>query len=218
MAKTTGFEVYQKYLALKLHFNSEKYDYIKYNGKVGKNLSFENFSNRRDRFFYEKLAKLHGEEIESFIISNFITRNIGQEIGWVKDLLTPEAEENFLKWKKKMESFEYIFTEDVKNLFQFTQDSLNVDIGRIFESDGIHGQHSPVFKLYLYKKVNLETLLVLEDIKDLYIEFQVGDLIGDAAIKLMQKYKPFLKFDRAKYSQIFDYIQSSYDLTRTGIC
>ena len=28
------FEAYQKYLALKLHFDSESYDYFKYRGKT----------------------------------------------------------------------------------------------------------------------------------------------------------------------------------------
>ena len=56
----TGFEVYKMYLALKQHFTKDNYDYQKYNGKVS--ASEKSFEERRDRFFFKKLATKHLRE------------------------------------------------------------------------------------------------------------------------------------------------------------
>jgi len=50
----TGFEVYKMYLALKQHFTKDNYDYVKYRGKV--TASEKSFEERRDRYFFKKLA------------------------------------------------------------------------------------------------------------------------------------------------------------------
>ena len=50
----TGFEVYKMYLALRMHFTKDHYDYVKYRGKV--NASEKAFEQRRDRYFFKKLA------------------------------------------------------------------------------------------------------------------------------------------------------------------
>ena len=48
MSSREGFDSYQLYLGVKLHFNSESYDFIKYNGKVKADLP--SFLKRNDRF------------------------------------------------------------------------------------------------------------------------------------------------------------------------
>ena len=45
-----GFDVYKIYLAIKLHFTSESYDYFKHNGKTTARLA--TFTKRRDRYFF----------------------------------------------------------------------------------------------------------------------------------------------------------------------
>ena len=49
----TPFEVYKQYVAVKLHFNNEKYDYIKCNGRT-KNITQNSFAKRRDKYYFEK--------------------------------------------------------------------------------------------------------------------------------------------------------------------
>ena len=44
----TGFEVYKLYLALKLHFTSETYDYFQYGGSA--KASQKSFDQRKDKF------------------------------------------------------------------------------------------------------------------------------------------------------------------------
>ena len=50
----TDFEAYLQFLALKLHFTSDHYDYFKYNGKH--NASLESYDKRTDKRFFKRLA------------------------------------------------------------------------------------------------------------------------------------------------------------------
>jgi hypothetical protein len=51
----TPFESYTTFLALKNHFTTDSYDYIKYNGKVGAKPS--SFDVRKDKYQFYKLSK-----------------------------------------------------------------------------------------------------------------------------------------------------------------
>ena len=61
-----GFSVFKTYLAIKLHFSSDTYDYFKYEGKV--NCKLETFTKRNDRYFFHKLStKYKPTEIINYI-------------------------------------------------------------------------------------------------------------------------------------------------------
>ena len=69
--KVRPFEVYQKYLSLKQHFNKTNYDYFKFNGKVRANES--SFDRRRDKHHFVRLSKIYKEEdLTKFLVSNFV--------------------------------------------------------------------------------------------------------------------------------------------------
>ena len=65
-----SYEVYNLYLAIKLHFTSDTYDYFKHNAKV--NSSMNTFLKRNDQTFFHKLnTKYTKDEIIDYFISNF---------------------------------------------------------------------------------------------------------------------------------------------------
>ena len=65
------FETYTNYLALKLHFEQDRYDYFRYNGKT--NASIEAFHRRKDRFKFSRLSdKLTDPEITEYFVANMI--------------------------------------------------------------------------------------------------------------------------------------------------
>ena len=67
----TGYEVYQMYLALKMHFTKDSYDFVKYKGRVS--ASEKSFEERRDRYFFKKLAtKYEGSKILDYLVANFM--------------------------------------------------------------------------------------------------------------------------------------------------
>ena len=48
-----GFDVYKTYLALKRHFNSDRYNYFNYSFKNrGVSARYNNYQNRNDRYFF----------------------------------------------------------------------------------------------------------------------------------------------------------------------
>ena len=56
-----GYEAYKKYLAIKLHFTKDEYDFFKYNGET--NAKFETFIQRNDKYFFVKVARKYGDNI-----------------------------------------------------------------------------------------------------------------------------------------------------------
>ena len=65
-----SYESYTLYLAIKLHFTSDNYDFYRHNAKV--NSSFNTFLKRNDRFFFHKLTtKYNKEEMLDYFVSNF---------------------------------------------------------------------------------------------------------------------------------------------------
>ena len=50
-----GYEAYKKYLAIKLHFTKDRYDYFKFNGQT--KASYESFIQRNDKYFFIKTAR-----------------------------------------------------------------------------------------------------------------------------------------------------------------
>jgi len=101
-----GFDVFKTYLAVKNHFTTD-YDYNKYGGRVTAKL--ESFTKRPDRYFFHKLSKRYNErDILDYFVSNFALD--GSK--WVGNIVGNEGSENYTKWRKYKESFDYHFRND----------------------------------------------------------------------------------------------------------
>mgnify|MGYP003511032377 CR=1 FL=1 len=70
----SGFDCYRKYLALKIHFKRENYDYVRFNGNT--KLKTGTFEKRNDKNLFVKVAKDYDteEKLENFLISNILWR------------------------------------------------------------------------------------------------------------------------------------------------
>ena len=102
-----GFEVYKTYLAVKLHFTSASYDYIKYEGKI--NAKLDTFTSRNDRYFFHKLStRYKQDEILDFFVANFAK----DDKKWVKSLLENDGKGNYLEYKKYQNAVGYHFRND----------------------------------------------------------------------------------------------------------
>lgn len=89
----TGYETFEIYQALKLHFTSDSYDFFKYNGKT--NVSVTAFENRKDKYHFYKLSRkcTNKDDLINFIVANFVE----DEKSWVGNLLMEEADINYRK-------------------------------------------------------------------------------------------------------------------------
>lgn len=196
MYAMTEFEVYKMYLALKLHFTTDKYNVIEQRGKV--RASKQAFAKRKDLYSLKKIAKTYSdEEVANFLVANFTS---GDRWGGVFD---SEAGDRYMEWKKKIEGLTYNFEKDIDNLALHLEET-EKHPDSLFEIT--KNQHPYIIKSYLRKEISLETLVILEKINPYLDKFdaEVDDkIIWPDISRLIRKYKPFLNFDKEKYVGLY---------------
>ena len=184
----TPFEAYKLYLALRSHFATSSYNAFKYNFKVNANLT--SFENRKDKYFYEKLAK--HSNLNNFLVANF---SINPQ-SYVKTLaFSAEAEKIYKDWDKRQQSLGYIFKEELNKL--------DGDFNNFFI---VHDNNHPIIlKKYLSNDISLETLCLLVELtkSDKYWHKKLEyDPIWTELKELVVKYTPFITIDRQRIKKI----------------
>ena len=191
-----GFEVYKIYLAIKLHFTSknQSYDFHKHNGRTTARL--ETFTKRRDRYYFHRLSKSYdNKSIVNYFLSNFVSNtNL-----WVGDIIGKAGDEHYKQWSKKIESLHYYYEKDIDYIIE-RMTTKDIKFNDLFLS--LDGQHPPIIKMFLAKKINFETLIILDDI--LRFTKKLNKNIKEKVLwpKLfdrMKRYKPFLSYNITKY-------------------
>ena len=189
----TPFEVYQKYLSLKQHFNKKEYDYFKFNGKVRANES--SFERRKDKHHFVRLSKIYkDEELTNFFVSNFLkTKSL-----WVGNAVAPEGWQNYVKWKARIQGLSYVFECEIDPLFQ-AYEEFNI----IFNVED--GQHPPLVRHVIAEEVSLETFIILNSILrfiPVFNEKIQETIMWPDLYSMCNKYAPFLNVNKQKYVDI----------------
>jgi hypothetical protein len=193
----TGFEVYQMYLALKLHFTKDDYDYFRFNGKT--RASQGSFDKRNDSYFFKKIAsKYERDRIQEYFVSNFISDNKG----YIKDIIRPSGETNYQEWKRKQQSFLYIFREELSSLLDNIESPYEENFDNLFACS--RGRHPIILTSYLRKEISIETLVIFENCLGYVkgIDKTLTDPIWHQVRTQVIKYAPFLQIDCKKYKSI----------------
>ena len=191
--QVTPFEVYQKYLSLKQHFNRNEYDYFKFNGRVRANES--SFEKRKDKYHFIRLSKIYKEdELTRFLVSNFVkTKDM-----WVGNVTSPEGRSNYIAWKARIQSLPYVFENEIDSLFE-ENEKFNI----IFDVED--GQHPPVLRRVFGEDVSLETFIILDSILHFIPAFNEKiqeSVIWPGLYSMCTKYAPFLVVNKQKYVDI----------------
>ena len=192
-----GFDVYKIYLAIKLHFTSDSYDYFKHNGKTTARLN--TFTKRRDRYFFHKLSRSYSS---SACVDYFVAGFIGSNTVWIGDVVGKSGQENYTRWQKRIESLSYVFENDCDTLLDFIEEK-EIKFDDLFKVK--KGQHPPLVKLYLANKITVESMVILNDILNYTKQFnkEIGEtVIWPKKYKLLMNYKPFLKYNSTKMKMI----------------
>ena len=149
-----GFEVFKLYLAVKLHFTTDTYDYEEYGGKV--NCKLETFTKRNDRYFFHKLSKRYNErDILDFFVANFLA----DSKRWIGNLLANDGKGVYLDYKKRKESFAYHFKSECGVIASdFSSRGLSFNDGFIPPN----GQHPRILRLLIQRKISYQTAVVLD--------------------------------------------------------
>ena len=192
-----GFDVYKIYLAIKLHFTSDSYDYFKHNGKTTARLN--TFTKRRDRYFFHKLSRSYSS---SACVDYFVAGFIDSDTVWIGDVVGKSGQENYTRWQKRIESLSYVFEGDVNTLLEFIEEK-KIKFDDLFKVKD--GQHPPLVKLYIANKITIESMIILDDILNYTKQFnkQIKEtVIWPKKYKLLMNYKPFLKYNTTKMKMI----------------
>lgn len=183
-----AFEMYIYFNAMKKHFIDEKYDFMQYHGKI--RASVDKFQTKKDRFYYYKLSKR--SDAKDFTLSNLIDNpNV-----WIGDLMDNDKHETIYKdWLKRKQALTHFFEIDLDEADSNFDANFTVT----------DGQHPKLIKLYIQRRISLETLVILMDLSNVkkYWEKNISDRIVFPDInKLCAKYKPFFLYDRYKMKKI----------------
>ena len=186
-----AFECYKEYTAIKQHFTKPTYDYFKYNGKL--KLNFQSFEKRKDKIFFEKLAK-HSDP-KGMLVSNLVHDNKL----WIRDIAYSDAaEKRYMDREKRLQSLTYSFKEELEQL--------DDEFDKNFKAE--NGTHPYLMRLYLGGKISLETMVILVDLvkcsKHWNDKLAYDPIAEDVLIKIV-KYRPFLQYDREKVKEIVVY-------------
>ena len=186
-ADEDSFVWYVKYLAMKKHFTSDGYDYIKYHGKI--RASYDKYRTRNDAYFFEKLSRK--DDPEKLMLSNMIVKpNV-----WIREILEQEGEDRHVDWQRRIDTLSRTFKTEINLLDDNFQANFT----------SVNGQHPLLMTLYMQKKISLETITILAHIANIFPYWDkeiVDKIIACDIIRLIRKYKPFLEIDEKKFKDL----------------
>ena len=113
----------------------------------------------------------------------------------VGDIIGKTGDDHYKQWSKKIEALHYYYEQDIDYILE-----KDYKFDDLFMS--VNGQHPPILKMFLSKKINFETVLILDEI--LSFTKQLNKNINEKVLwpKLydrMIRYKSFLNYNLTKY-------------------
>lgn len=189
-----GFKAYRYYLAIKLHFTTEKFNVFENRGNVKG--TRDTFNARNDRYIFEKLANKYetDREIIQFFVANF-AYNSDTAIYEGK-----EAADNLLLWNKRKQSITQVFIDDLASILNYIE--TNKTSVFTFEND----KYPALMQLYMGKKITIETLRIIDDIHPFLETWSQQNSVkymwGSELLRI-KKLTGFVKYDRIKIEKIF---------------
>ena len=179
------FDSYKLYNALKLHFENDTYDAVKYNFQTTVNHS--SFFKRKDKYFFARLAKTYSKDLKEFYISQFIN-----DVKYVGDMMDPTARKLYLEYKRIHESIHRVFEQDINTLVDNNFDDL---------MESKNNQTPLVIQKWMEEDITLETVVILNSLTGFVPKEgkKITETIlwPDVSRKII-KYNPFVNFKREK--------------------
>jgi hypothetical protein len=193
-----GFKAYKYYMAVKLHYTTDKFDVFKNGGKVKG--SIDAFKKRGDRFMFDKLATTMPDDrkLIQYFVANFAYGNPNSV--WDQD----EAKENYKQWQKRKESIVYTFKSDCQAIINHCEKE-GISLNNLYSF--VDGDYPELLKLYVGKHITIETMRILEDYEKYLDEWKKNDslsLLWDDERRRIEKSKGFVKYDKQRVQPIFE--------------
>lgn len=174
------------YYAIKTHYTSS-YNAVTYNYHISIKQIPQN-----QYYVFERLAQKHKRELKYFYVCTLFEN----PKVWVGDLLSSDADDIFIKWKKRMQSLSYCFKNEMHGLLMHNNLKELVNSKKSF----------PVLlRKVLQEKISVDTLLILDSMLKLFDQWD--KTIGDDIIWIENreryvKYRCFMNYDIEKMKKI----------------
>ncbi|RPG31810.1 MAG: hypothetical protein CBB72_011630 [Muricauda sp. TMED12] len=187
------YDAYKLYQAMKLHFESDSYDAIKYNYKTS--AKPQAFFKRRDKYYFAKLAKKYPktEQLTEFYVSNFVN-----DAKWVGDMNEEIGEKNYNQWLKSSQSLSYIFERDIYKLHAWcTSEQSTFDDVLIVRDN----QHPLVCTMYARGDIDIVTVVILDQLTGFLNQANCNikeTLVWPDLYRKLKKTQPFVRVNLEK--------------------
>jgi|TARA_B110000495_G_scaffold182293_1_gene177730 hypothetical protein len=194
-----GYQAYQIYQSLKLHFTRPSYNAVKYNFRTS--IRQSTFENRRDRYFFEKLSRRYDqEELIHYFTANFICdSNV-----WIGNM----SDDIYRDYVSRHDKLTYTFTQDMKTMANHghTLEGICTTID--------NGSNNPLLEALRADEIQSESVILL-DLLVRFLKRLRTDLCDPLGINVdlidtLQKYglimqRRMLPLDKAKSAAILTF-------------
>jgi hypothetical protein len=202
----TGFKAYRYFLALKLHFTTDKFNVFENKGNVKG--TFETFQARNDKHLFDKLARKFStdKDLIQFIVAQFVYNNTN----FIYEL--EQADEHYREWIKVKESITKIFSDDL-NLLQLEHEKHGYTVQELINCT--LNDFPVIIKLYLGKRIHPQTIAILSSMNTGVAEWLNNpnlSMILENEIRILYKMPRFFKYDKQKLSKIFNEFIANCDV------
>lgn len=175
------------FIAIKLHFQSNSYDYFRYSGKTRANWSsFEKFSGKRT---LHNILKSHQTDFIEFVATGFAYDN---NVSWVGDFSGDSIDQHWRNHRRNMDKLGRLYQNELEQLLEkgSIKDALiSKDDLPLIEKNRINGLTS------------METCVILDHIFDYINRNNCSHPLWERT-KVIKKYSPFLKINIKKFIDI----------------
>ena len=183
------YDAFRFYQSMKLHFESDSYDAIKYNYKTS--VKPQSFWKRRDKYFFAKVGKKFSDasELIRYYVSYFI-----QDKNWIGDML--DDDDTYRLYQKRIQSLGYTFEQDLNKLAEFGNFDQVLD-----SSDG----HPLVITSYMSGDINIESVVILNQLTGFMNKADkeiTETIVWPDVSRKIRKYSPFVSYDLEKAKNI----------------
>lgn len=188
-----GYQAYRYFMALKLHFTTDKYDVFEKQGRVtGKR---ETFEQRNDRGLFERLSNKFTTEREliQYLAANFAYGNNGV-------IYSTESDDYYDTWTKRKESMRRVFELDMITIQRHLENNKKI-YNDLYSID----EYAPeLLNLYLSKQITLETMVILNDFENYLDKWEPLIMLWKDEFRLIRKVKKFVKYNPDVVKSIYN--------------
>jgi hypothetical protein len=183
------YDAFRFYQSMKLHFESDSYDAIKYNYKTS--VKPQSFWKRKDKYFFAKVGKKFNDVHE---LINYYAAHFIQDKTWIGEML--EDEDIYKSYQKRMQSLGYTFENDMNTL---------VWLGSLDQVLDSKDGHPKIITAYLGGDINIESVVILNQLTgfmDRADKEITETIVWPDVSRKIRKYSPFVQYDLEKAKNI----------------